>query len=194
MSLLRNPPETQYADSGDGYIAYQTFGEGPDVLFLTTREYGSLDLARDTQGAVLLLTTLATRLRPYVHDETVFSRTLAEGLARPYARRGEPFDDLRVSQALAYAIDREAIAQATNFGNATVNQRELGVDTYELMAAMRSALRQDPDVILDGVRGRGTDAVQHQVQYGIEIHCANPMIIDRSDGAVKPGFLEGGCK
>ena len=34
----------------------------------------------------------------------------------------EPFDDLRVSRALAYAIDREAIAQATNFGNATVNQ------------------------------------------------------------------------
>ncbi len=33
---------------------------------------------------------------------------------------------------------------------ATINQRELGVDTFELMAAMRSALRQDPDVILMG--------------------------------------------
>jgi len=33
---------------------------------------------------------------------------------------------------------------------ATINQRELGVDTYQLMAAMRSALRQDPDVILMG--------------------------------------------
>jgi len=33
---------------------------------------------------------------------------------------------------------------------ATINQRELGVDTYELMTALRSALRQDPDVILMG--------------------------------------------
>ncbi|MHC5054023.1 MAG: type IV pilus twitching motility protein PilT [Planctomycetota bacterium] len=40
---------------------------------------------------------------------------------------------------------------------ATINQRELGVDTYELMAAMRSALRQDPDVILMGeMRDRDT--------------------------------------
>ncbi len=34
--------------------------DGPKVLFLTTRDYASLDLAADAQGAVLLLTTLAT--------------------------------------------------------------------------------------------------------------------------------------
>jgi peptide/nickel transport system substrate-binding protein len=34
----------------------------------------------------------------------------------------EPFGDERVRQAMAYAIDRDAIAQATTFGNATVNQ------------------------------------------------------------------------
>ncbi len=34
MSLLRNPPETRYADTGSGYVAYQTFGDGPDLLFL----------------------------------------------------------------------------------------------------------------------------------------------------------------
>ncbi|HHN46766.1 MAG TPA: PilT/PilU family type 4a pilus ATPase, partial [Planctomycetes bacterium] len=32
----------------------------------------------------------------------------------------------------------------------TINQRELGLDTYELHKSLRSALRQDPDVILMG--------------------------------------------
>jgi twitching motility protein PilT len=40
---------------------------------------------------------------------------------------------------------------------ATINQRELGVDTYDLIAALRAALRQDPDVILMGeMRDRAT--------------------------------------
>lgn len=30
MSLLRNPPETRYADTGEGFIAYQTFGGSSD--------------------------------------------------------------------------------------------------------------------------------------------------------------------
>src|SRR5690606_23178614 len=34
----------------------------------------------------------------------------------------EPYDDVRVRQAISYAIDREAITEATMFGNATVNQ------------------------------------------------------------------------
>lgn len=34
----------------------------------------------------------------------------------------EPFGDVRVRQAISYAIDREAITEATMFGNATVNQ------------------------------------------------------------------------
>jgi len=34
----------------------------------------------------------------------------------------EPFDQVEVRQAIAYAIDREGITEATMFGNATVNQ------------------------------------------------------------------------
>lgn len=33
-----------------------------------------------------------------------------------------PYDDVRVRQAIAYAIDRDAITQAASFGNATTNQ------------------------------------------------------------------------
>ncbi|WP_099022453.1 ABC transporter substrate-binding protein [Mycolicibacterium palauense] len=41
-------------------------------------------------------------------------------LALNEARR--PWDDVRVRQAIAYAIDRDSIEQATNYGTATVNQ------------------------------------------------------------------------
>jgi class 3 adenylate cyclase len=34
VSLLRNPPATRYADTGEGFIAYQTFGEGRDLVFI----------------------------------------------------------------------------------------------------------------------------------------------------------------
>ncbi|PYG01595.1 peptide/nickel transport system substrate-binding protein [Georgenia satyanarayanai] len=34
----------------------------------------------------------------------------------------EPYDDVEVRQAISYAIDREAITEATMYGNATVNQ------------------------------------------------------------------------
>ena len=36
-----------------------------------------------------------------------------------------------------------------------VNQREIGVDTHSFSAALRSALRQDPDVVLVGERAGG---------------------------------------
>ena len=34
----------------------------------------------------------------------------------------KPWDDVRVRQAIAYAIDRDAIVQATSYGTAAANQ------------------------------------------------------------------------
>ena len=34
MNLMHEPPETRYADTGDGFVAYQQFGKGPiDVVY-----------------------------------------------------------------------------------------------------------------------------------------------------------------
>ncbi|MDP9436634.1 MAG: ABC transporter substrate-binding protein, partial [Actinomycetota bacterium] len=56
-------------------------------------------------------------------DEPVVERTPSNDywyFAANQARK--PFDDVRVRQALAYGIDREAITEAAKFGLATVNQ------------------------------------------------------------------------
>jgi len=42
MCLLRNPPETRFADTGGGFVAYQTFGRGRDL-----DERGSHELKGD---------------------------------------------------------------------------------------------------------------------------------------------------
>ncbi|NCT90791.1 ABC transporter substrate-binding protein [Cellulomonas sp. APG4] len=73
---------------------------------------------------------------------------LAANQARP------PFDDVRVRQALAYAIDREAIAQVTQYGNATVNQLAIpetsgwytAYDTYSHDPARASELLEEAGV------------------------------------------------
>ncbi|UYM06669.1 ABC transporter substrate-binding protein [Solicola gregarius] len=41
----------------------------------------------------------------------------------------KPFDDVRVRQAIAYAIDRDDIAQVTSYGNAEVNQLAIPKDS-----------------------------------------------------------------
>ena len=38
MSLLHDRPETKYADTGEGQIAYQQFGSGPDLVYMTSME------------------------------------------------------------------------------------------------------------------------------------------------------------
>lgn len=55
----------------------------------------------------------------------------------------EPFDDPAVREALAWAIDREAIAEAAHFGAATVNQTAIPPESF--WASDYAPYSHDPD-------------------------------------------------
>src|SRR5690606_22092157 len=74
----------------------------------------------------------------------------------------EPFDQVEVRQAIAYAIDREGITEATMFGNATVNQTAIPeasswytpYDTYSY----------DPDQATSLLEGAGVDPASIEME------------------------------
>lgn len=43
MNLMHEPPETRYADTGDGFVAYQQFGKGPiDVVYVHSMDSNAI--------------------------------------------------------------------------------------------------------------------------------------------------------
>ncbi|MFV1998825.1 MAG: hypothetical protein ACC654_00520 [Acidimicrobiia bacterium] len=62
-------PETKYAQSKDGAIGYQVFGDGPiDIVFLTNWQT-NIDLLWDEPSAVRYLDRLASFSRVILFDK-----------------------------------------------------------------------------------------------------------------------------
>ncbi|GMQ85415.1 MAG: adenylate/guanylate cyclase domain-containing protein [Acidimicrobiia bacterium] len=68
MGLLQNPPRTKYVDTGDGYVAYQTFGDGPRDLLFCSGLNSNIDVMWQLPAAAHFFDRLASFSRVILHD------------------------------------------------------------------------------------------------------------------------------
>src|SRR5207247_8508950 len=68
----------------------------------------------------------------------------------PTPSRAALIDHINASTAVHVLTIEDPIEVLHPHRKASINQREIGVDTDSYVAAMRAAMRQDPDVILIG--------------------------------------------
>ncbi len=107
MSLLRNPPRTNYADTGSGYIAYQTFGEGRDVVYLSDA-HSNVEVMWENPAIAAFFDRLASFSRVTYYD----NRGVGASDALPMNISIETWvDDAR------YVMDAAGITEAALIGD-----------------------------------------------------------------------------
>lgn len=97
-----------------------------------------------------------------------------------------PFDDVRVRQAVARAIDREALAQLVGFGEYRAKTDYLSVTTRYYDPAFRDVLRYDPpaaDRLLDAAGWTGRDSAGYRTKDGARLSAE----LLTSDSSTSPG-------
>ena len=68
MSLVSEPPETRYADTGEGFVAYQQFGRGSTDLVMFTSMDSNAVAIWDNSSAVRYFERLASFSRVLYFD------------------------------------------------------------------------------------------------------------------------------
>jgi peptide/nickel transport system substrate-binding protein len=122
------------------------WGDAPDIDGVTFRfiPEASTRLAGLLSGELDLITNVAPEFVPQLPKVAT-----VQGLELPYillnAKEGSPIADVRVRQALLYAIDREALADGLFEGNATISTGALAVPSAFGFDASLKGYSYDPD-------------------------------------------------
>ena len=68
MSLFRDPPETRYADTGNGLIGYQVFGEGPANIVVVAAPDSNVEIVWERREFAQFFDRLASFARVALYD------------------------------------------------------------------------------------------------------------------------------
>ncbi|HSJ84095.1 MAG TPA: adenylate/guanylate cyclase domain-containing protein [Acidimicrobiia bacterium] len=114
MPIASAPPQTSYALSDAGYVAYQTFGDGPNPVLFVPSWLQNLDVMWDEPALARYLGRLASFAKVLAFDKR------GTGVSDPVALHALPtieqwMDDARVALDAA-EIDRTAVIGDTEGG------------------------------------------------------------------------------
>ena len=110
MSLFRNPPETRFADTGNGMIGYQLLGDGPPDIFHITQLITNVDAMWDSPHVASYFDRLSALGR------VVVSEYRGIGVSDPFPfDRNPTFDEMLVD--IWSVLDAAGIERATLIGD-----------------------------------------------------------------------------
>ena len=109
-SPLPHRPETRYAASPDGYVAYQVFGAGPPDLVFMTHWATNLDAMWDEQSLASYMDRLASFSRVICYDKR------GSGVSDPVPLASLPTIEQWTDDART-AMDAAGVEQATLLGD-----------------------------------------------------------------------------
>lgn len=107
MSLFRDPPTTQYVDTGQGWVGYQVFGDGPKNVLFNSSINHNVEAVWDIPRAAQFFDRLSSFCRVAFFDPR------GQGTSDPVPGSGWPTFE-------TFADDTVGVMDAAGFERASV--------------------------------------------------------------------------